>query len=119
TPKSDTRITRSRLLDEALAGRTRLPAHAGRFTPAGSQWPAHAGRSDALAGHRVERVVVARARLDVDRLAHARRVAAVGAHHEPLGTAVQRGVAVDVRVGAQLLDQLDLDRHAPLGLADQ
>jgi len=55
---------------------------------------------------------VARLRANIDDLALHRRTAAVDAGHDVVVLAVKRGVAVDVGVGTQLFDDVDLNLQA-------
>src|SRR5699024_127632 len=84
--------------------------------PAGARRPSpgRAGSAaQALTGLDVEEVHVALLRTEVDRLSLRRRTPAVDTSDERLGDLVRSGAAaMDVGVGTELLDQIDLDRDA-------
>src|SRR5699024_4868955 len=88
----------------------------GRPAGAGRPSPGRAGSAaQALTGLDVEEVHVALLRTEVDRLSLRRRTPAVDTSDERLGDLVRSGAAaMDVGVGTELLDQIDLDRDALL-----
>src|SRR6266498_849630 len=97
--------------------RTRHSLGAVRGIPLETRWSCRF--LEPFAVHGVECVVRAHPRLDVDDVVELRGLPRVDPHDEPLVLALQRDRAVDECVGAQLLDQVDVDRHAAVVGADQ
>src|SRR5690606_20081709 len=92
-------------------------ANADRAAPEGRRAVRSRARSvEAGARGRVEHVLVARLGDHVDRLGQTRDVLRLGADDEALAAAVVSGVAVHIGLGAELLDEVDLDRDAAGGL---